>query len=339
MASPGRCQHRVEFPDRCFTGDSEIARWFSCLSASLFLCFTFWPLHLHIISRFYRIPPIAYYLVQSPAIFLSHILGLGLGLGLGRGRGLGWGLGRDWAGDSLCVQNTMLFACGDGGLLARLDPETLLWAVDPSPTLANLTSIVAMDPYNVFAAGRGGIMVFFNGLEWSLAPAQAAEGADLYGLAATAVGRAWCVGARATLLFLNGTYWLPEAAPAELPDWTDFYAVSALPGDNTSGIPETVVAVGTGGAAVRRYPATGVWVLMEPAATAPLYGVFVAGPRLAYAVGANGTVAQWNGSGWVLAAVPAAASSSTFYAVSGDGSGTVVAVGAGGAALSLSWTG
>jgi hypothetical protein len=242
--------------------------------------------------------------------------------------------------ETFVLQNAMAWACGDLGLLAQLDPETLLWAEQPSPTSANLSAIVAVSEYAVWAAGRGGAVVFFDGRMWTRAPAAetVAGGVDLFGLAATTMGRMWCVGANMTILFFNGAIWVREVPPAGLAAGTTLYAVSAAAGDDVLGIAEAVFAVGAGGAALRRDDVAGVWVLTStPVRGADLLGVFTTGPNRAWTVGYNGSAARWNGTAWVVEPMPAG--TPTLHAIDGDKVGAVAAVGVSGAAVALHWSG
>ncbi len=111
------------------------------------------------------------------------------------------------------------------------------------------------------------------------------QGNDLYGVTSPDASHVWAVGAGGTILFNNGTYWLPQASGTGS-SLADVSAVDAT----------HVWAVGASGTVL--FYNGSAWATQASGTVNSLNGVFALDATHVWAVGSGGTALFFNGTSW-----------------------------------------
>jgi photosystem II stability/assembly factor-like uncharacterized protein len=117
-------------------------------------------------------------------------------------------------------------------------PGTFVWSMQHhTPGDESIRSVLALNESNVWAAGNGGSMIFYDGTSWAEQESGTAE--TLEGMTALDENHVWAVGHQGTILFSDGTSWTPqESGIADM-----LFGVTALDVNNVwaAGEKETIL--------------------------------------------------------------------------------------------------
>ena len=144
------------------------------------------------------------------------------------------------------------------------------------------TAVHGSAPNNVIAVGNNGVIVRFDGTQWS--SMQSGTTRALYGVFVESIGSAFAVGANGTALRLNLSTWTS----------TTTGTAEALNGVWFSN--GTAFAVGTVGTALR-FNGT-AWSALSPPTRESLNAVSATSPTNVVAVGSYGTILRFDGTSW-----------------------------------------
>lgn len=216
----------------------------------------------------------------------------------------------------------------DGAMLVRVGAGD--YAHDDEDIDRRILMMVAATDSVVYAGGEGGRLyrrVAAEGEAWRRVDVPVPGGAKI--TAGWAISEETMVLATDAGLVLDRVDgdWVAQTVTTET-------ATTTLPlfGVWSSTAGADLFAVGLGGAIYRRSPPDFEWVSEPSPTTQDLYGIFGLAADRIYAVGANGTILEYDGDGW--RAVPSGTSEDLF-AIHGDVvSGWIVAVGSDGTVVS-----
>lgn len=176
---------------------------------------------------------------------------------------------------------------GSAGVIRHTTDGGETWTPQSASTTANLFAVWGADATHVWASGQGSIF-FYNGSTWtsqtlpSGATAQALN--NLWGADATHV---WAVGAGGTILFWDGTAWTAQASGTTS-------VLTSVWGSSSS----NVWAVGYAG--VIRHWNGSAWITHNPVSSATIWSVWVADATHAWAAADSTQMLVWNGTTWTL---------------------------------------
>ncbi|PSM30580.1 hypothetical protein [Haliangium sp. UPWRP_2] len=240
--------------------------------------------------------------------------------------------------------------------MAPCAAKSLCSAVNPSNS--TVQSIWALSPNDIWAVGNGGIILHFDGTSWTAKSGPIGVTENLYSVWGSGPNNIWAVGAFGRIIRYDGTTWSTVNSPTTLTLYgiwgvspTDIWAVgdatsSAAQGTflrytGTSWQSVTDAGLGTGqfnavwadnpnfiyvsgvGGLLARFNGT-TWNQIQSNTTISLHAIWGTPGGLSgssvYAVGDGGTIirlryaidTQWN-------KVPNSGTTSTLYAISGDG--------------------
>jgi hypothetical protein len=160
--------------------------------------------------------------------------------------------------------------------------NTTAWSSMSSGTRRDLNSIWG-DGDSVFAAGKSGAIVYYDGSAWSTMRSSTAV--DLSGVWGADGSNYFAVGKSGTIVYYDGTAWSSMSSGTA----SDLSGVWGS--DNTD-----VFAVGKSGT-ILRYNGT-AWSTMSSGTTSDLSGVWGSDNTDVFAVGKSGTVLRYNGAAW-----------------------------------------
>jgi len=161
------------------------------------------------------------------------------------------------------------------------------WSELPPATDVILESVWGSNARNVYAVGRDGTVVRYDGSRWSAVEVGTSQ--SLYDIWGSGPDDIWVVGGLGTAVRFDGNQWIVD----ELRDAGNgrrlLYAVWG------SG-PNDVWAAGNGGHAWR-FDGTG-WNYSKLPTDQPIRGLWGSGPSDVFAVGDGGTILHFDGSAW-----------------------------------------
>jgi hypothetical protein len=196
------------------------------------------------------------------------------------------------------------------------------WSAMDSGTSVNLYAVWGTDNSHVFAAGKSGTILSYNGTSWSAMTGGTT--ADLYGIWGSSSTNVFAVGQTGTILHYNGTAWsaMTSGSTADLYDiWgaanTDIYAVgksgnilhyngtewSVMASGTTTDLfsiwgtdSSHIFATGKSGVIIS-YNGTS-WSAVASGITADLYGIWGSSGTNIFSVGQSGSILHYDGSTW-----------------------------------------
>ena len=208
------------------------------------------------------------------------------------------------------------------------------WRLADWRTGFGATDLWAAAPDDLYVVSGEELVRRFDGAGWSALP-MGFVGIALQGVWGADPAHVFAVGGFATaggpVVFEGGAGgWSVLAFEPEVSDG-DLLAVHGVSVDD-------VMAVGTGGLAVRRRPGTRTMDVLSTGTTETLRDVWMASATEAFAVGDNGTLLHWDGTAWTaMTAAGDPWEGVPLLGVWGSSPGNVFAVGSG--ALVLRWDG
>jgi photosystem II stability/assembly factor-like uncharacterized protein len=221
----------------------------------------------------------------------------------------------DWYGTAFAGGS--LFIGGDQGLI--LEKSAMGWKKDSTPTNDRLLTMIRPAPSILYAGGDGG-RVLRRSLE-----ADAWQAIDVHAPASAKVTGGWGISDR-TIVFTTDSGVIVER--------TDKGWVSQTVSTETSSVPlplfgvwsatkgADLVAVGLAGSVFRRRGGEATWTQEKTSVDQDLYAVFGTSNDHVYAVGAHGTILQYDGTSWNR--IPSTTGSDLF-AIGGLSDGSVIA--------------
>ncbi len=222
-------------------------------------------------------------------------------------------------GDICTVDDSCAFGYCQGRFNIAADPSCDPVTCTPGATVTTdpftgrwVEEIWASGPNNIWVAGADGVIVRWDGQNWSVIETCTQE--DLYSIWGTAAGDIWAVGRAGTILHWDGDTWTTETPPTDERLW-------GVWADDDAG----VWVVGDGGSAFRR-SASG-WDAFATGTDLTLFSVWGANADRVWAVGDLGAIVYWNGATWTT---QQSFVGQELYAVRGLSATDVVAVGGGG---------
>ena len=157
------------------------------------------------------------------------------------------------------------------------------WSVMDSGTSADLDAVWGADNTHVFAVGKSGAILRYDGTSWSSMTSATTN--DLYGIWGTGSTNIFAVGKSGTILRYDGTSWSSMASGTTV----DLYGIWGTGRANT-------FAVGKSGT-ILRYDGIS-WSSMVSATAADLYGIWGTGSANILTVGKSGTILRYDGTFW-----------------------------------------
>jgi hypothetical protein len=206
------------------------------------------------------------------------------------------------------------------------EESVLRWLVlRQGMTDSTLYSAWQNTPTNIYAVGKGGSILNYNGSTWTTVAAGISGSQSLYGIFGLGASDIWVVGAAYTSHF-DGFGWNPNANPGGTyygvwgSSTSDVYAVgTGIIHRGTTWIAETnptgvtlfsvwgadsshVWAVGNGGTILFN-PGSGTWTTQTSCTTSTLRSVWGSSATDVYAVGAGGAACHYDGTAWTAVSV------------------------------------
>ena len=215
------------------------------------------------------------------------------------------------------ASDLQVWAVGDAGTLARLNPTNLQWITVSSPATNN-RAIKANWWSDIWAAGDGGVVLHYQGANWMRLDSGCLT--NFYALDSLDPSHVWVAGAGGTLRFYNGTQWVRSTIPTTV-TLRGIHATAA----------NDVWAVGDAGV-ILHWDGT-AWNLSPSGVMTNLNAVWASAANSAWAAGAGGLILKWDGAQWLPETT---ASTANLLAVSGR---SPIAVGETGALLYRTWNG
>ncbi|MBN1585325.1 hypothetical protein JW899_03080 [Candidatus Uhrbacteria bacterium] len=178
------------------------------------------------------------------------------------------------------LQYRVTFTSGDPAATAVLQEIGMVWGAVTGQELQDTDGSAVSD---VWAVGRSGTIVHYDGLSWS--PAVSPTVRSLFGVAVLGANDAWAVGDSGTILRYDGSDWSQAASPTP----------NGLRGVDLSGT-DFGFAVGDSGT-ILRYDGSD-WSAVASPVSARLNSVFLESSDFGWAVGDSGTILHWDGVSW-----------------------------------------
>lgn len=178
----------------------------------------------------------------------------------------------------------MTDASPDDGAMMTGDGEMMgVWTVfaPAPPTTADLYTVWAFSPNDIWIGGIGGVVYEFNGTSWA---ARSGPTQDVYMLWGLSANDLWEVGRLCEVRRWNGAAWSPFVVPGCTN--ASFYAVNGISATD-------VWLVGVGGTI--EHWVSGTFTTMPQANNIDFWAVWPVSATEAYIVGTRGTILHWNG--------------------------------------------
>ncbi|MCA9672010.1 MAG: hypothetical protein KC503_40730 [Myxococcales bacterium] len=192
------------------------------------------------------------------------------------------------------------------------------WCFAAPPRLGmQLTAVWGAAPDDVYAVGRAGDVVHYDGKAWREVGAARVTNNDLNGLWGTSRSDVWAVGNFGTIVHFDGSDWSVVPQPGTLETLRAVWAAA----------PDAVFAVGDRGT-VTRFDGN-AWTASQPTQQR-LNGVWGLSPSEVYAVGDSGVVLRFDGNAWQSLAQPSVL---TLSDVHGTTSNNIIIAACGGSTL------
>jgi hypothetical protein len=208
------------------------------------------------------------------------------------------------------------YAVGDGGTIVHC-PFFLSCAVMYSSTQEDLLAVWGSSQTDVFAVGRNGAIVHYDGTAWTAeSPGRAGHLYDVWG---SGPNNVYGVGETGLVMDYDGASWDSTVFSSQY----DFHAIW--------GSGPTYLSVCGGGGKMMRYDA-GSWQWIDSDTTNALNGLDGSGIANIYAVGQTGTIVRDDGTSWAAATSP---TSENLNDVAFDGTRAEFAVGDNGTILRM----
>lgn len=259
----------------------------------------------------------------------SAVFAVGQGGFVAHHDGSAWTIRSDLVGDTdlagiWMASDTDGWTVGEGGFIARWNG--MVWQQVQAPTTESLRAVFGLGENDVYAVGERGTVLRFDGSDWTSIvedPASQLNNTDLNGVWGAASDEMWVVGDGDSIFRWDGTDWFAVAGTSSQilnGIWgrgaNEIYAfgnggrvrryngnrwslqttgtVSALYG--ASAIGEATLVVGEDGTSIRN--ASGNFRPEAERRNRAIQAVWGASPDEAWAVGASGSILQWDGSVW-----------------------------------------
>ncbi len=189
------------------------------------------------------------------------------------------------------------------------------WSVMDSGTTSDLYGIWGSGSDNIFAAGKSGTILRYDGSSWS--PMSGGTTADLYSIWGSGSDNIFAAGQSGTILRYDGTSWFPMSGGTT----ANLYGIWGSGSDN-------IFAAGQSGI-ILHYDGTS-WSVMDSGTTSDLYSIWGSGSGNIFAVGKSGAILRYDGSSW---SAMSSGTTSDLYGIRGSGSTNIFAVGKSGIIL------
>ena len=157
------------------------------------------------------------------------------------------------------------------------------WSGQTSGTQASLNGLWGSGPDNIFAVGYDGTILHYDGAAWTGQTSGTSK--DIYGVWGSGPDNIYAVGGSGTILHHDGNTWSHRTSGT-----TDY--LNAIWGSG----PDDIYAVGSGGT-ILHYDGTS-WSQQTSGTTETLNGVWGSGPDDVFAASYYGTVLHFDGTGW-----------------------------------------
>lgn len=216
----------------------------------------------------------------------------------------GWAVGRTYAGGPLILRWSGAWPTG-------------AWSVFAAPAGAvDLRAVALSSPTSGWAVGRGGSVLKWDGLGWTLTTSPTTS--DLFSVSIVSETDAWAVGASSTIIHWNGASWTgPMVAPTIGINYHSIHMIGAAEGWIAGDINTS-----TGEGLLLRWDGT-AWSIVRSYVTVNLNGVIVlllTGGAFGVSVGDAETIIHWDGSTWFAKTSPTFTDINALYLIaSSDG--------------------
>lgn len=216
----------------------------------------------------------------------------------------GWAVGRNVAGTAVILRWSGTWPTG-------------AWsAVVPPAGALDLRGVALFSPTSGWAVGRGGSVLKWDGLGWTLTVSPTTS--DLFSISIVSATDAWAVGASSTIIHWNGASWTgPMVAPTIGINYHSIHMVGAADGWIAGDINSS-----TGEGLLLRWDGT-AWAIVRSYVTVNLNAIVVfvlVGGAYGTSVGDAETIIHWNGSTWFARTSPTFTDINALYLVaSSDG--------------------
>jgi hypothetical protein len=186
--------------------------------------------------------------------------------------------------------NGTLVAVGAGGTIVGYDGTK--WTTETSGTTNTLFGVskVPFLPVN-YAVGAGGTILHYDGLNWQAQSSGTTN--DLHFVMVLDSTDIYVFGGNGTILHSNGSTW--SAIPVS--GLTATLRAADISLDSTGTVITGFFAVGDGGTILHSFDGV-TWTAQSSGTTNDLLGLWVATDSAAFAVGAMGTILNYDGTSW-----------------------------------------
>ncbi len=184
---------------------------------------------------------------------------------------------------------TTAWAVGQDGTILYWNGSA--WTEASRPSTATLLAVDALSPSFVWAVGNAGTLLKWNGSAWEKKTSPTTKTLwDIHFVSAT---NGWASASTGSLLYWNGTTWTLKSVTGA----GDIYAVDMITSTANSAN-NFGLAVGSLGTWLKWNPSTKLWENQVTFTSKNLYDVSIVSDTLAWAVGQDGVIFQWNGAAW-----------------------------------------
>ncbi len=170
-----------------------------------------------------------------------------------------------------------------------------------APTTENLNALSIISASDIWAAGRSGKILRYNGTSWSEHTDTGNE--EWYDIAMISSSNGWVVGKNGALARYNDATWTEST----IPDSADVNCVYALSASN-------IWAAGKSGR-IWHYDGAS-WSLYTDTGNETWNDIFMISASEGWVVGNNGVLAQYDGTNWTESTMPSSANINGVYALS-----------------------
>jgi hypothetical protein len=189
--------------------------------------------------------------------------------------------------DAWFAPDGVLFAVGDGGLVARLDG---VWSLEDVPTTVAFHSVWGSSSSDVYAVGDEGVIAHLAGTTWTVTTVAANYFTDVWG---SGPGDVWAVAAEGGIWHDDGTGWALDTNVG-----AGLAAITGLAADD-------IIAVGSTGG-IYRYDGADWTADSGLPAFLNFFDVWMASDSEIWAVGSSAAVYRWDGNQWSQIVSPTA---------------------------------